>query len=140
MSSSTAPPETARTQAPAQRSWLAVRWRQLRNPPPPLLRAVVANVAVAAVGAVVLVAYDLAVSRDVSLPGGDLRALAAAAFVLLVVVSGSALTYLWVDLPSGAAPVPRRSPWAAVLGFFASLPVAYLALVVSFQIIRPLLA
>ncbi len=39
----------------AGRGWLETRVRQARNPPPPVFRAVVANMAVAIVGAVVLV-------------------------------------------------------------------------------------
>jgi hypothetical protein len=52
-------------------------------------------------------------------------------------VSGSLFTYLWVRLPGTTS--RRRSPWSAMLGFFASLPVAYLVLVVCFQVLRPLL-
>lgn len=124
---------------PRQRSWLEVRWRQARNPPPPVLRAVIANLLVAAAGGVALLAYDLAVTRGMVLPSGDQRTLAAALFLAVVVIVGSILTYLWVKLPTGAAGVRRRSGWAALLGFFASLPVAYLVLVVVFQVIRPLL-
>jgi hypothetical protein len=122
---------------PRRRTWLEVRWRQLRNPPPPILRAVVANLVVAVVGAAALVAYDVAVSRGVALPGGDLRTAAAAAFLAVVVVAGSALTYAWVELPTGARGVRRRSAWSALLGFFASVPIAYIVLVVAFEIVRP---
>ena len=45
-------PETVA--APPRRSWLSIRWRQLRNPPPPVLRAVVANLVVATLGAAAL--------------------------------------------------------------------------------------
>ena len=121
------------------RSWLEVRWRQLRNPPPPVLRAVLVNVAAAAVGASLLLAYDVALTRGPGLPGGDLRALAFVAYVVAVVIVGSLLTYLWVPLPTGAAGGRRRSPWSAMLGLLASLPVAYLGLVVAFQVIRPLI-
>ena len=47
--------------------------------------------------------------------------------------------------PSCSPPGPssgterRRSGWAALLGFFASLPIVYLSLVVIFQLIAPLL-
>lgn len=119
-----------RTQA--QRSWLEVRWRQLRNPPPPVLRAVLANLAVASVGGLLL----LAVVRS-SDPAG--HALAAAIYTAAVVLAGSLFTYLWVELPSGSSLVRRRSAWAAVLGFFASLPICYLGLVVVFQVLDPLL-
>lgn len=125
--------------APPRRSWLAIRWRQLRNPPPPVLRAVVANLLVAAVGAAALLAYDVALSRGATLPGGDLRTAAFAAYVVSVAAAGSWLTYLWVLLPTGASGVRRRSGWSAMLGLFASLPAAYIALVVAFQVVRPLL-
>lgn len=126
-------------QAPRQRSWLQIRWRQARNPPPPVLRAVLADLAVAVVGAVLLLGYDVAISRGMSLPGGDLRTPLAAIYVLVVMIAGSALTYLWVELPTGAPGVRRRSWWSGLLGFFASLPIVYLVLVVLFQVIRPLL-
>lgn len=118
---------------PAQRSWLAVRWRQLRNPPPPVLRAVIANLVVAAVGGAMLVAYGM---LD---PAADLAPLVVI-FLVVVMLAGSVLTYLWVRLPSGASGVRRRSGWAAMLGFLASLPIAYLVLVVALQVIRPLLS
>ncbi|MDQ3938638.1 MAG: hypothetical protein M3253_08180 [Chloroflexota bacterium] len=119
--------------APVQRSWLDVRWRQLRNPPPPVVRAVLANLGIASVGGLLLFAYDLFAD------GGDLPLLIAI-FVLVVIAGGSALTYLWVELPTGASGVRRRSGWAALLGLFASLPIAYLVLVIVFHVIRPLLA
>lgn len=119
--------------APRQRSWLEVRWRQLRNPPPPVLRAVLANLAVAVAGGVGLLVYDVASPTGVP---AELVAL----YVALVVVAGSVLTYLWVELPTGASGVRRRTGWAALLGLFASLPIAYLVLVVVFQVVRPLLA
>ncbi len=122
-----------------QRGWLEVRWRQARNPPPPVLRAVLANLAVASVGAVLLLIYELAVTRDASLPGGDLRTPLVGLYVAVVVIAGSFLTYLWVELPTGARGERRRSGWAAMLGLFAALPICYLALVVTFQIVRPLL-
>ena len=120
------------------RWWLATRWRQWRNPPPPVVRAVVANLVVAAVGGALVLAYDVALSRGAELPGGDLRALVVALFVLTVVVAGSGLTYLWVELPTGTRGERRRSGWAAMLGLFTALPMAYLVLVVVFQILRPM--
>jgi hypothetical protein len=121
-----------------RRSWLAVRWRQLRNPPEPVLRAVVVNLVLAAFGAVLLLVYDVALSRGATLPGGDLRAAAFAAYVVAVAVAGSLLTYLWVLGPRGASGPRRRTGWSALLGLFASLPIVYLVLVVAFQIVRPL--
>lgn len=118
--------------APRPRSWLEVRWRQLRNPPPPVLRAVLANLLVAAGGGAGLLLYD------VTSPSG-VPAELVALYVALVIVAGSVLTYLWVELPTGASGVRRRTGWAALLGLFASLPTAYLVLVVVFQLIRPLL-
>ena len=83
------------------RSELEVRWRQARNPPPPVVRAVLADLAVAIVGGIVLLLTDWLASRDV-LPA-DLVALAPLVYVAVVIVSGSLLTYLWVELPTGRA-------------------------------------
>ncbi|HMJ80416.1 MAG TPA: hypothetical protein VK592_05180 [Candidatus Dormibacteraeota bacterium] len=116
-----------------------MRWRQLRNPPVPVVRAIVADSAVAMVGGLLLLLYDLALSRGVDLPGDDLRAAAVTVYVVVVLTVGSLLTYLWVPLPTGASGVRRRSPWSALLGLFAALPIAYLVLVLVFQIVRPLL-
>jgi hypothetical protein len=124
---------------PRQRGWLEIRLRQARNPPPPVLRAVLANLAVASIGGVLLLLYELAIARGASLPGGDLRTPLVAIYVAAVVLSGSLLTYLWVELPGGAHGRRRRSGWAAMLGLFAALPICYLALVVIFQILRPLI-
>jgi hypothetical protein len=87
---------------------------------------------VAAAGGAALLAYNRLY------PGADL-ALPVAAFVAIVALAGSVLTYLWVELPTGASGVRRRSGWAAMLGLFASLPIAYLTLVVVFEVLRPLL-
>ena len=117
---------------PTQRSWLEVRWRQLRNPPPPVTRAILANIAVATAAGVALLLYSL-IDRTAELAPAVLL------FVLVVVSAGSFLTYLWVELPTGASGIRRRSAWAAMLGLFAAVPVAYLTLVVVFQVVRPLL-
>ena len=122
---------------PAGRSWLDVRVRQARNPPPPVFRAVVANLAVAIVGAVILLAYDWLAARDPSLP--DIGAALTAIYVVVVMVVGSTLTYLWVELPTGAGTEKRRSPWAGLLGFFAAVPIVYLVLVVALQVVQPAL-
>ena len=125
---------------PRQRSWLEVRWRQFRNAPLPVTRAIGANLLVAVVLAVPLLAYEIAIQGGATLPGGDLRTAAVTLFVLSVLAAGSVLTYLWVPLPSGSSAVRRRTAWSAALGAFASLPIAYLVLVVLFQVVEPLLA
>ena len=114
--------------APRERSWLEIQWRKARNPPPPVLRAVLANLAVAALGGLLLYLYARLV------PDGDI-ALWVALYVLVVIVAGSLATYLWVELPTGAGTERRRSAWASVLGFFAAIPIAYLVLVVVFQVL-----
>lgn len=120
-----------------QRSELEIRWRQARNAPPPVVRAVLANVIVAGVGGIVLLLVDWLASQGV-LPGAW-ASVAPVIYVAVVVVSGSLLTYLWVELPTGRAGERHRSGWSAVLGLFASIPIVYLALVIIFQVIRPLL-
>ncbi|HVM30401.1 MAG TPA: hypothetical protein VM305_06490 [Candidatus Limnocylindrales bacterium] len=87
----------------------------------------------ASVGGLLLLGYSLLE------PAADLVA-PVALYLLVVVLAGSALTYLWVELPTGASGVRRRSWWAALLGFFASAPICYLVLVVVFEVLRPLLA
>jgi hypothetical protein len=118
-----------------RRGWLEVRWRQFRRAPTPIVRAVVANTAVAAALGVPLLVYDAAVEAGIALPGGDLRVLAVSIFVATVAIMGALLTYLTVPLPGRPG---RRSAWSGALGFFAALPIAYLTLVVLFQIIEPL--
>ena len=120
-----------------QRSELEIRWRQARNAPPPVVRAVLANVAVAFVAGLVLLLTDWLVSHDM-LPR-YLQDLGPIVYDVVVVISGSLFTYLWVELPTGVPGEKRRSPWAGVLGFFASIPIVYLALVIIFEILRPLL-
>jgi hypothetical protein len=121
------------------RGWLAIRWRQFRNAPRPIVRAVVASLVVASLGALLLLAYDVTISRGAVLPGGDLRTAAFLAYVILVLGAGALLTYLWVPLPSGSGDRRRRSAWSGMLGLLASVPLAYLCLVVAFQLVRPLL-
>jgi hypothetical protein len=123
---------------PPRRSWAQVRWRQFRHAPRPVVRAVAASLSVAIVLAFGYLAYDLALSRGAVLPGGDLRTLAVAIYVLLVLVIGSVVTYLVVPQPTGSGTVVRRSAWSAALGFFAAVPIAYLVMVVAVQVIRPL--
>lgn len=120
-----------------QRSELEIRWRQTRNAPPPVVRAVLANLAVAIVGGILLLLSDWLTSRGV-LPD-SMRSLAPVIYVGAVIVSGTFFTYLWVELPTGVPGEKRRSAWAAVLGFFASIPTVYLSLVVIFEVLRPML-
>lgn len=124
---------------PPRRSWAEIRWRQFRNAPRPVVRAVASSLSVAIVLAIAYLAYDVALSRGAILPGGDLRTLAVAAYVVIVLVVGTIVTYLVVPQPTGSGSVARRSGWSAALGFFAAVPIAYLVLVVVVQIIRPLL-
>ena len=81
---------------------------------------------------VALLAYDLLV------PNAQLAPLIAL-YVVVVIAVGSVLTYLWVELPTGASGEKRRSAWAGVLGLFAAIPIVYLLLVLLFQVIAPLL-
>lgn len=126
-------------EAPRRRSWAEVRWRQFRNAPRPIVRAVAASLSVALVLAVGYVAYDVALSRGLALPGGDLRTLAITLYVVLVLACGSVITYLVVPQPTGSGTIVRRSAWSAALGLFAAVPIAYLVIVVAVQIVRPAL-
>ena len=132
-----APPEGS--QPIRHRSWAAIRWRQFRGAPRPVVRAVLSSLIVAIVLAVAYLAYDVALARGVSLPGGDLRTLAIVVYVVIVLVSGSVLTYLVVPQPTGAGRMVRRTGWSAALGLFAAVPIAYLVMVAAVQIVRPLL-
>jgi hypothetical protein len=124
------------------RSWAAVRWRQFRNAPRPIVRAVLASLVVAVILGIAYLAYDVAIRRGAALPGGDLRVLFVAADVAVVLLVGSAVTWLIVPQPRGSAapgtPV-RRSLWSAALGFFAAVPVCYLVLVFVVQLVEPLI-
>jgi hypothetical protein len=122
-----------------QRSWGEIRWRQFRNAPRPVVRAVLSSLIVAIALGVVYLAYDLALSRGASLPGGDLRVLFVALDVVIVLATGSIVTYLVVPQPSGSGTVRRRTGWSAALGFFAAVPIAWLVMVVAIQMVRPLL-
>jgi hypothetical protein len=121
-----------------RRSWAEVRWRQFRNAPRPVVRAVASSLAVAVVLAALYLLYDLALSRGLALPGGDLRVLAVTVYVVLVLLIGSLVTWLIVPLPSGSANTGKRTGWSAALGFFAAVPIAYLVMVAAVQIVRPL--
>jgi hypothetical protein len=125
--------------APPRRSWLQVRWRQFRNAPRPVVRAVASSLAVAVVLGAGYLAYDVALSRGVAVPGGDLRFAAAVLYVVAVLASGSFITWLIVPLPRGSGARSARTPWSAALGLFAAIPIAYLVLVVAIQVLKPLL-
>jgi hypothetical protein len=126
------------TPAPPRRSWVQVRWRQFRNAPRPVFRAVASSLTVALILGVSYLAYDVALSRGASLPGGDQRVLAGALFVVVVLMAGAFLTWLLVPLPRGSGARATRTPWSAALGLFASIPIAYLVLVVAIQVLKPL--
>jgi hypothetical protein len=100
---------------------------------------VAASLSVAIILAVGYLAYDVALGRGAVLPGGDLRTLAIAIYVALVLALGALITYLVVPQPTGSGTTVRRSRWSAALGFFAAVPIAYLVLVVVVQVIRPFL-
>lgn len=121
------------------RSWAQVRWRQFRNAPRPIVRAVLSSLIVAVVLAALFVAYDVALSRGAAVPGGDLRVLALAVYALVVLVVGTVATWLVVPQPTGSGTSRRRSAWSAALGFFASVPIAWLVMIVAIQVVRPLL-
>ncbi|HSS36438.1 MAG TPA: hypothetical protein VLR93_09190 [Patescibacteria group bacterium] len=122
-----------------RRGWFEIRWRQFRNAPRPVVRAVLSPLVVAVVLGLAYLAYDVALARGAVLPGGDLRVLAVTVFVVLVLAIGSAVTYLIVPQPTGSGGRRTRSPWSAALGLFAAVPIAYLILVVEGQLLRPLL-
>jgi len=137
------PPRPSTTPGPAtavrRRSWLEVRWRQFRNAPPPVVRAVLSSLVVAIVLDLGYLAYDVALRRGAVLPGGDLRTLYLALDIVVVLVVGSVVTWLVVPQPRGSGLTKKRSPWGAALGFFAAVPVCYLVLVVVVQVLEPLL-
>jgi hypothetical protein len=100
------------------------------------VRAVVADLTVAAILGAAYLWYDVSLTRGATLPGGDLRTLFVAVFVVAVLVVGSVVTWLIVPQPGRPG---RRSGWSAALGFFAAAPIAYLVLVVAVQVVKPLL-
>jgi hypothetical protein len=122
-----------------QRSWAEVRWRQFRHAPRPVVRAVLSSLIVAVVLGAAYLAYDVAISRGASLPGGDLRVAAVALYIAVVLVSGSLVTYLVVPQRTGSGGRSLRTPWSAALGLFAAVPICYLVLVIAVQVMKPLL-
>jgi hypothetical protein len=122
-----------------RRGWAEVRWRQFRNAPRPVVRAVLSSLVVAIILGLGYLAYDVALRRGAMLPGGDLRTLYLVLDVLVVLVVGSVVTWLVVPQPRGTGLATTRSPWSAALGFFAAVPVCYLVLVIVAQVLAPLL-
>lgn len=122
-----------------QRGWIEVRWRQFRRAPRPVVRAVASSLSVALVLGIAYLVYDLALEAGARLPGGDLRLLALALYVVIVLVAGAVVTWLVVPLPTGSGRRSTRTPWSAALGLFAAIPIAYLVLVTLDQIVKPLL-
>jgi hypothetical protein len=122
-----------------RRGWLEIRWRQFRNAPRPVVRAVLSSLIVAVVLGFGYLAYDVALRHGAVLPGGDLRALYLALDVVIVLVVGSVVTWLVVPQPRGSGLTTTRSAWSAALGFFAAVPVCYLVLVVVAQVLAPLI-
>lgn len=120
------------------RGYVEVRWRQFRRAPQPVVRAVASPLVVAVVLGLGYLAYDVALDRGASLPGGDLRILYLVVDVLAVMIIGSVVTWLVVPQPSGSGTRTLRSGWSAALGLFAAVPIAYLVLVVVTQILRPM--
>jgi len=100
---------------------------------------VASSLGVAVVLGAAYLAYDVALSRGASLPGGDLRFGAAVLYVIAVLAAGSFITWLVVPLPRGAGERSTRTGWSAALGLFAAIPIAYLVLVVAIQVLKPLL-
>jgi|SRR5215211_602451 len=125
----------AASEAPRRRSWLEVRWRQFRNAPRPVVRAVTSSLVVALVLGAAYLAYDLSEPAG----NGSGRTLAGVLYVLGVLVAGSFITWFVVPLPRGSGARAIRTPWSAMLGLFAALPIAYLVLVLVFQVIKPLI-
>jgi hypothetical protein len=121
-----------------RRSEVEIRWRQFRNAPRPVVRAVASSLIVALVLGLAYLAYDVALARGARLPGGDLRTLAVALYVVVVLAVGSLVTWLVVPQPSGSGSRLVRTPWSAALGLFAAVPICYLVMIVIVQVIRPL--
>jgi hypothetical protein len=123
-----------------RRSAIEVRWRQFRNAPRPVVRAVATSLVVAIVVGLAYLAYDVALLRGARLPGGDLRLLFLTLYTAVVLIAGSVVTWLVVPLPTGAGSRAVRTPWSAALGLLAAVPVCYLVIVVVVQVLEPLLA
>jgi hypothetical protein len=123
-----------------RRGWFEVRWRQFRRAPRPVFRAVASSLTVAVALGALFLAYDIALDKGASLPGGDLRLAFLAFYVAAVCLLGAVMTYLVVPLPSGGGTSrATRTPWSLALGLFAAVPIAYLVLVVLHEIVKPIL-
>jgi hypothetical protein len=122
-----------------RRSPAEIRWRQFRNAPRPVVRAVLSSLGVAAALGVMYLAYDVAISRGAMLPGGDLRIGLVAVYIVVVLFTGTLVTYLVVPQPTGSGTRTLRTPWSAALGFFSAVPICYLVLVIAVQVLKPLL-
>jgi hypothetical protein len=103
-----------------------------------VVRAVLSSLVIAVLLALLYLAYDVAIERGTTLPGGDLRLLALTLYAVLVLAVGTVVTYLIVPQPTGSGTVRRRSGWSAALGFFAAVPIAWLVMVIAIQLVRPL--
>jgi hypothetical protein len=102
------------------------------------VRAVLSSLVVAVGLAIAYLAYDIALARGARLPGGDLRLGLLAAYAVLVLAAGTTFTYLLVPQPTGSGTVRRRSGWSAALGLFAAVPIAWLVMIATLQLVRPL--
>jgi hypothetical protein len=122
-----------------QRGFVEVRWRQFRNAPRPVVRAVVASLVVALAAGLAYLAYDVALAGGWVASSTDLRPALLVLYVVVVLAAGAIGTYLLVRQPSGAGGRARRSGWSAALGLFAAVPIAYLVLVVLLQLVRPVI-
>jgi hypothetical protein len=122
-----------------RRSEVEIRWRQFRNAPRPVVRAVLSSLIVAVVLGLGYLAYDVALRHGARLPGGDLRTLYLVVDIAIVLVVGSVVTWLVVPQPRGSGASTTRSAWSAALGFFAAVPVSYVVLVVVVQVLEPLI-
>ncbi|MFM7781936.1 MAG: hypothetical protein ACKO8J_02420 [Candidatus Limnocylindrus sp.] len=131
----------------APRGFIGKRLYQLQHAPRPVFRAVLASGGSGLVFMLIYLAYDLHVERalisgvapSLLAGGGDLRTEAAALVVLCTATFGSLLTYLIVPQPSADGTFTTRSGWSALLGLFASLPIAYIGLVIESQFLKPFL-
>jgi hypothetical protein len=121
------------------RSWLEIRWRQFRNAPRPVVRAVGSSLTVAVALGLAYLAFDVVLTRTGGDADGRQRFVAGVAYVAAVLASGALITWLIVPLPRGSGERVTRTPWSAALGLFAAVPIAYLVLVVVVQVLKPLL-